>query len=48
MIDYTFASALLSTKTASLLNKAQFRELRNTDDDGFSFKTAIVSDMFGR
>jgi vacuolar-type H+-ATPase subunit C/Vma6 len=38
MIDYTFASALLSTKTASLLNKAQFRELRNTDDDGFLLK----------
>lgn len=38
MSDYTFASALLSTKTASLLNKVQFRELRNTDDSGFVLK----------
>ena len=38
MTDYTFASALLSTKSASLLNKAQFRELRNADDDGFILK----------
>jgi hypothetical protein len=36
--DYTFASALLSTKSASLLIKAQFRELRNADDDGFILK----------
>ena len=38
MRDYTFASALLSTKSAGLLSKTQFRDLQATDESGFVLK----------
>ncbi len=38
MTDYTFASALLNTKSASLLSKPQFRELKTADDEGYILK----------
>ena len=38
MNDYTFASALLATKSADLLTKNQFGDLRQADDAGFVLK----------
>ena len=38
MSDYTFANALLATKSASLLSNHQFRELKSTDDAMYLLK----------
>jgi vacuolar-type H+-ATPase subunit C/Vma6 len=38
MRDYTFASALLATKSTALLTKLQFRELQTADDSGYVLK----------
>lgn len=38
MVDYTFASALLSTRSALFLTKNQFRDLKATDEQGFVLK----------
>lgn len=38
MNDYTFASALLTTRSANLLSKNQFRDLKGSDDQSFIHK----------
>lgn len=38
MNDYTFASALLTTRSANLLSKNQFRDLKGSDDQTFVHK----------